>query len=227
VLRIPAGHKNRLMGNYAQLTKPKPRPAFAQHKVKKGERFSAIARRYGLSSSTIAKTNRIKLTTYPKPGTLLLIPVKGAAEEAAAAEEDQEGRSISVQPLAKSGGRKNAVARGKGDDRNNHPEMQRLQYRIKRGDSLTAIAQQHAVTIEQIKKWNPRLNGKIQTGRVLTLFGVKEAGEEKGKPEKSKGGKAPRRKSWVAADQGLKIQPARKPGRKATREVASGMRNLD
>ncbi|MBI5583641.1 MAG: transglycosylase SLT domain-containing protein, partial [Deltaproteobacteria bacterium] len=49
-LRIPAGVKNRLLENYAQLTKPKPRPIFAHHKVKKGESFSTIARRYGLAA---------------------------------------------------------------------------------------------------------------------------------------------------------------------------------
>ncbi|MBI5585133.1 MAG: LysM peptidoglycan-binding domain-containing protein, partial [Deltaproteobacteria bacterium] len=221
----PAGVKNRLLENYAQLTKPKPRPIFAHHKVKKGESFSTIARRYGLAAATIAHIHRVKLTAYPKPGTLLLIPAKGSLEETAALEEDQDGRNLSAQNQ-RPAGRKNSLSRSKNDDREHQPEMQRLQYRVKKGDSLTAIAQQYAITIEQIKKWNPRLNGKIQAGKVLTLYGVKEAVEEKGKPEKNKG-KSPRRKSWIAADQGLKIQPAKKPGRKPTRDVASGMKNLD
>jgi membrane-bound lytic murein transglycosylase D len=224
-LRLPAGTKNRLMENYAQLTKPKPRPVFAHHKVKKGERLATIARRYGLSAATVAHINRIKLTAYPKAGTLLLIPAKGSVEEALAVNDEPEVRNISA-PSTKSVGRKPAVARGKPEEREQQPELPRLQYRIKKGDSLTAIAHQYAVSIEQIKKWNPRLNGKIQAGSVITLYGVKE-GEEKIKSEKGKGNKTPRRKSWIAAEQGLKIQPIKKPGRKPTREVASGIRNLD
>ena len=69
------------MENYAQLTKPKPRVVYAHHKVKKGERFAAIARKYGVKAATIARVNRVKLTAYPAAGTLLLIPQKGLAEE--------------------------------------------------------------------------------------------------------------------------------------------------
>jgi membrane-bound lytic murein transglycosylase D len=226
LLRIPAGSKNRLLENYAQLIKPKPRPVYAQHKVKKGELFTSIARRYGLSAGTIAKINRIKLTAYPKPGTLLMIPAKGSLEEISAQEEGPEVRNVSAK-VQRPAGRHDARARVKPEDREQQPEVQRLQYRIKKGDSLTAIAQQHVVTIEQIRKWNPRLNGKIQVGRTLTLYGAKEAGEEKVKTEKGKGNKSPRRKSWIAAEQGLKVPPPKRTGRQATREVASGFRNLD
>lgn len=226
-LRLPSGSKGRLMENYAQLIQPKPRIVYAQHKVKKGERFSTIARRYGVSSRTIAKVNRVRLVTYPTPGTLLLIPQRNGHDEPAD-EEREKKNGLSKRQVKRSPERKTVVLRDKGEDKENQRETHRLRYRVRKGDSLSSIAQQHDVTIEQIKKWNPRLTDRIQAGRTVTLFVTKDSGgEEKVRTEKVRGSKSSRPRTWMAAEQGEKIQPSRKSGRKPTREVASGLRNLD
>ncbi len=59
-LRIPEGTKEKLLDNYAQLIKPKPVVVYAEHRVKKGERLTSIAKRYGVKAGVIARANRIK-----------------------------------------------------------------------------------------------------------------------------------------------------------------------
>ena len=225
LLRLPPGTKDRLMENYAQLIKPKPRTLYAHHKVRKGEPFSTIARRYGVKAEMIAKINRIKLTAFPKPGTLLLIPQKGSAEELPELVLDRE--SIPEFQAKRSAPRRGSILKAKAEDKNPEREAQRLRYKIRKGDSLASIAQHHEVTIDQIKKWNPRVNGKIQTGRTVDLFVSKDTRDEKNKPEKTKGNKSLLRKSELTTGQGVKNHPSNKSGRKPSRTVASGPRTLD
>lgn len=43
-------------------------------------------------------------------------------------------------------------------------------YRVKLGDTLSAIARKHNVTVQQIKKWNGLNSDKIREGQRLTLY---------------------------------------------------------
>lgn len=49
--------------------------------------------------------------------------------------------------------------------------IQRLRYRVRRGDSLSRIAQRFRVTVRQLQKWNGIKKGAyLQPGQVLTLY---------------------------------------------------------
>ena len=51
----------------------------------------------------------------------------------------------------------------------NQYSRQRLRYRVRRGDSLYAIAQRFQVSVDDLKRWN-RVGRYIQPGERLTLF---------------------------------------------------------
>jgi len=226
-LRIPPGSKERLMENYAQLIKPKPRVVYAHHQVKKGERFAAIARKYGVKATTIARVNRVKLTAYPAAGTLLLIPQKGLAEEIP--EGDFEGNtrggsSLKAKRALNSGTAKRSDRLGNKDQT---AGRQPLRYRVKKGDTLMSIAQSFEITVDQIRKWNPQESKRMHAGRTLTLFVSKVSGEEKSKQENGKKIKNPQRKSLVRADQSLKTPSLKKYPGKRTRTLAKGPKNSE
>jgi peptidoglycan lytic transglycosylase D len=221
-LRIPLGSKERLMDNYAQLTRPKPRAVYAHHKVRKGERFSAIARKYGVKAATIARVNRVKLTAYPTAGTLLLIPQKGLAEEIPEGDfegDKGDGSSLKATRLANS---KTAKQADRQENKDQTADREPLRYRLKKGDTLSSIAQAYEITVDQIKKWNPRESKRMQAGRTLNLYVSKVTGEEKSKPEIGKKIRSPQRKSLVRADQSIKTPAPKKYPGKRTRTLAKG-----
>jgi membrane-bound lytic murein transglycosylase D len=226
-LRIPPGSKERLMGNYAQLIEPKPRVVYAHHKVKKGERFAAIARKYGVKAATIARVNRVRLTAYPAAGTLLLIPQKGLVEEIPEGDFEGDNGGGSSLTAKRSPNAKTAKRSDRVGNKDQSAGLQPLRYRVKRGDTLVSIAQTFEITVGQIRKWNPKESKKIQAGKTLNLFVSRVSGEEKSKSETEKKIKGPQRKSLVRTDLTIKPPSIKKQDRKGIRTVAKGPRDLD
>jgi peptidoglycan lytic transglycosylase D len=189
-LRIPDGTKEKLTENYAQLIKPKPVVAYAEHRVKKGERLTSIAKRYGVKASLIARINRIKVKGRLNPGLVLLIPQKGIPQEATTEIEslDRENhieKTASQQASRSVPEKKVSLKTKNGNDKEDH--LRRIHYKVKKGDSLFSIAEKFDVEISMIKKWNPKGGKKIQAGNTLTLFVLKgdsdrEEKKETGKP---------------------------------------------
>ena len=173
-IRIPKGAKEKLLENYAQLIKPKPRVIYAEHRVKKGERLASISKRYGVKASVIARANRIKAGSPLNAGLVLLIPKKTGAhgfpsDLESIDQEKLDEKIVSNRASRNSRGGKSFVAAHKGNEKNASPL--RLRYQIKKGDSLASIAEKFDVEISMIKKWNNAKGGpKIQQGKTLTLF---------------------------------------------------------
>ena len=73
-VKIPAGRSGMYAENMSKLPAAK-RIAFLQHKVKRGESVSRIAKRYGTGVQPIQHLNNLKGTRL-KPGTVIMIPVR-------------------------------------------------------------------------------------------------------------------------------------------------------
>lgn len=74
-IKIPAGRAEMFRENMTKLP-PAKRIAFVQHKVKRGETLSKIAKKYGVQSGSIIYLNNISSAKKLKPGTMLMIPVR-------------------------------------------------------------------------------------------------------------------------------------------------------
>jgi len=197
-LRIPEGTKEKLMENYAQLIKPKPVATYAEHRVKKGERLASIAKRYGVKASLISRVNRLKGSGRLNPGLVLLIPQKGGGQGSLSEIEliDHENQFEKISSLRASRSnrvKKSSLSAGKGKEKESH--IQRIRYKVKKGDSLTSIAEKFDVEISMIKKWNPMGSNKIKAGSSLTLFVLKGDSERDRKNGNGKSGKSNHRKS--------------------------------
>ncbi|MEW6188217.1 MAG: LysM peptidoglycan-binding domain-containing protein [Thermodesulfobacteriota bacterium] len=171
-LRIPEGTRGKLLENYAQLFKSKPKIIYAEHRVKKGERLASISRRYGVQSGTIARVNRISVKRRLTPGLVLLIPKKTGGH-GSFSEQDLIDESA-----AENGNRakaKQSSARKNAEGNKNHilkkDQAISVRYKIKKGDSLARIAEKFDIDSSLIKQWNPTKGGlKIQPGKALTLY---------------------------------------------------------
>ncbi len=198
-LRIPEGTKEKLLDNYAQLIKPKHVIAYAEHRVKKGERLSSIAKRYGVKPSVIARVNKIKTGRRLNTGLVLLIPKKTGSQGSLAELEpiDHDSpirRTASFQSPRNRHGKKSSLIAKKGEEKNGR--LLRLRYKIKKGDSLASIADKFNVEVSMIKKWNDSRGGtKIQKGKILTLFVSKNTPEWEGNRENRKSGKSSLKKT--------------------------------
>lgn len=198
-LRIPIGTKDRVMEQYAELTKPKPVITYAEHKVRKGERLAAIARRYGVQAGLIARTNRLNGHRSLNPGLVLLIPQKGFHPASFSMDADEEDlrpkgseKGSPNRPSLKTTAQKYSPAlSGKGKD--TEGALSRIRYKVKKGDTLAAIAERFDVGVPLLKKWNPKSGDKILAGTTLNLFVDKSPTEKNGH-----------------SDQGRVIRPQRK-----------------
>ena len=206
-LRIPSGTKEKLMDNYAQLIKPKPVVTYAEHRVKKGERLTSIAKRYGVKAALLARVNRIKGKGRLNAGLVLLIPQKGNPQGAPSEIEsiDQENHlEKTVSQRASRSTREKKVSSNDNNGNEKEDRVHRVRYRVKKGDSLFSIAEKFDVEISMIKKWNPKGGKKILAGRTLTLFVLKGNFEREGKKENGKPGRLNQKK--FKAEGGGKIR---------------------
>ncbi len=109
------------------------------HTVKSGESFWTISRHYGVKTSSLAKWNGMAPIDTLKIGQKLVIWQKASAQRVSLF-----GRSP------------------------NH-KMHALRYTVRKGDSLSHIANKFNIRVADIKKWN-KLGKYLQPGQKLKLY---------------------------------------------------------
>jgi membrane-bound lytic murein transglycosylase D len=138
-LRIPAGKKEQFLTNFAA-TPPEQKIKWERHEVKKGETLSQLAKQYGTSSDAIRDINGLKKNRIT-PGKHLLIPV------------DLDGKAQDMSYLTPGQASK----------------QHQILYRVKRGETLTKIAQKHNVSVEEIREWNKGMARSLRAGQKIKL----------------------------------------------------------
>ncbi len=134
------------------------------HKVRKGETISKIARKYGVSESSVRKWNK-KRNDNLQIGERLVIYKKGTApvqkKEPAASKPtekvlqvDSNQRDSSQVVVAQPSQKEESVL---------------IKYEVRKGDTLSEIAQKHGVSVQDLKRWNGLKNNNIRIGQVLIV----------------------------------------------------------
>jgi membrane-bound lytic murein transglycosylase D len=138
-LRIPAGKKAAFLANFAT-TPAEQKIKWERHEVKKGETLSQLAKQYSTSPEAIRDINGLKKNRIT-PGKHLLIPV------------DLNGKTQDMSYLAPGQAAK----------------QQQILYRVRRGETLTKIAQKHNVTVAEIRDWNKGIGKSLRSGQKIKL----------------------------------------------------------
>ena len=137
------------------------RVAFRAHTVSRGQTLSSIARSYGTRTADIAEANGLSPGKKLARGQELIIPVspRQPAPETRVAQAQPQAPDPAVTVTAET-----ATA----------PEPDggkvRISYRVKSGDTLSAIARTFKTTIGALQSWNGLSGSRIAAGHTLTIY---------------------------------------------------------
>jgi membrane-bound lytic murein transglycosylase D len=142
-LVVPVEHSTVFRQNMATLPESQ-RTRLVRHQVRSGETLSEIARHYDTTTNALISSNQLS-STLIRSGQHLLVP---------------EGNQDDAQYAALN--RKIQAANG---------ARSKQTYKVRRGDSLWAIANRHHVTVTQVSNWN-KLDAAtpIKPGQQLVIY---------------------------------------------------------
>ncbi len=128
-LRIPAGRRDEFLEALDRIP-PAQRLPWTRHHVRKGETPASIARRYGADLVAVLEMNGLRKRQVVKPGGILLIPPSPTRGVTAPPDETRRAaRSLPRTPNT-------------------------ARYTVKTGDTLGGIARTHAVSPDDLRRWN-------------------------------------------------------------------------
>jgi membrane-bound lytic murein transglycosylase D len=120
------------------------------HTVRKGETLSGIARRYGVSQAQLKRWNGLK-SSQVRAGQRLKVggsTSRTVVADASAAERRQH---------AKGGGSREAGA------------VKARTHKVRKGETLSAIAAKYGVTVDSIRQANGMSSSKVMAGKTLKI----------------------------------------------------------
>jgi membrane-bound lytic murein transglycosylase D len=209
-LRVPSGAARSFEARFAQLP-PEKRLNWARHHVRSGDTLTEIAHRYGSSVAGIMASNGLSSPHRIGVGWTLLVPrgdSAGALAPAAAAASASRSTSATRTYRVRSGDTLAAIARHHGTsidevvrlngikNANRIRPGQRLliegraparasasgRYTVRSGDTLSAIAKKHGVSVGELREWNglpargyihPGQELRIHAGSARTTYAVR------------------------------------------------------
>ncbi len=156
-LRIPYGKSEEFSKNYASIPEDEKR-SWQSYKVRKGDTFARIGKKFGVTGGMIAEANRIPIKKRLSVGQEIVIPVPPRKSGVFASKSNDESLT------SKSKTKKltvNANMQGKS----------KILYRIRKGDTLGHIAQLFDVRASDLRVWNDLSYGsKLFTNETLYVW---------------------------------------------------------
>jgi membrane-bound lytic murein transglycosylase D len=133
---------------------PEKRVTFRTHVVARGQTLASLGKLYGTSAAAIADANGLVAAKRLARGAELIIPI--------------DPRSAPVR-------RATAVVRtadapGASRARPADESARRITYKVRRGDTLAAIATKFRTSIQQLRTWNQLHGTRLAAGETLTLY---------------------------------------------------------
>jgi membrane-bound lytic murein transglycosylase D len=175
-LKVPAGTAELVRARLAQ-TSDSEQVALNWHIVKKGESLVTISRKLNVRAADLAEANYLTTKSRVRPGQKLIVPREPTTLLAARSDRPVPA-PVAVAPpqVAESRDAVPASAIVSAAPTRQSSETTRLVYRVKRGDTLTSIAELFNTTVSALKSWNARVKGNhIGVGDRLVIFATQLA----------------------------------------------------
>ena len=195
-LRIPAGTKGLLTGYFEKNPSQFAGGLFIEHRVKKGETLSYLAKKYGVPLSVIMETNALTRKHFLRIGQRLMIPSQGGSSGRTRLSDSEKknvtfytvkrGETLSqiasmfgtnTKQLQKLNGLKNPNRIKKGQRLRVRPtDTQQgevfTQHKVKRGETLSSIATRYGVSVAVLMEANHLTNKhRLIAGKHLLIPG--------------------------------------------------------
>ena len=158
-MKVPVGTAGRLTARLAEAS-PAEFTALKWYTAKRGDTLLTISRKFHVSRAELADANNLRVRSAVRPGQDLIIPRAPAALLAARTSRTAPG-AVASRSLAPS-----ADAPAQTEPK----PLTRITYRVKRGDTLSAIAELFDTTVAKIKSWNRLQTNTIAPGARLKIF---------------------------------------------------------
>ncbi len=136
--------------------------ALQWHTVRKGETLQSVANKLKVRRADLAEANFLSARAKVKPGQRLVIP-RAPATLLAAQTDRPEPVVTKARPAADATLASAPTARPSG-------ELNRITYRVKRGDTLSSIARVFRTTVASLRSWNKLKSDRLQPGDRLTVY---------------------------------------------------------
>jgi peptidoglycan lytic transglycosylase D len=166
-LKVPPGTAESVKQGLAQ-TNDAERVALNWHTVKKGESLITISRKLNVRAADLAEANYLTMKSRVTTGQKLIVPREPTTLLAA-----RTDRLVPAWPpqVADARDAVPASAIASPAPPRQSSETTRVVYRVKRGDTLTSIAELFNTTVSALKSWNARVKGNhIGVGDRLVIF---------------------------------------------------------
>ena len=169
-LKIPPGTAERFRTQFAALPES-AKQNWIVHTVRRRESLSSIARRYGVNTSTLIAANNLASAKSIRRGMVLRVPVPKPSAAYASVGSPLEGvgprRRVSVDRAQI----EKALAEGERRAAVEPRDRTRVVYQVKKGDTLSEIAERYGVRQADIRNWNSlSYRRPIMTGQKLKLY---------------------------------------------------------
>ncbi len=148
-LRIPKGKKEIFTTNYNSLPKDEKRK-FTVHRVRRGETLNKIAKRYRVPLNILYSFNPKVKPRSLRVGQVILIPDITSRQDYA--------------KVASNRIEKNKNSKYFTSNRN------KIVYRVRKGDTLSTIAERYNVSVSSLKRWNNLKGNLIREGQRIIIF---------------------------------------------------------
>jgi membrane-bound lytic murein transglycosylase D len=158
-MKVPVGTAGRLTARLAEAS-PAEFTALKWYTAKRGDTLLTISRKFHVSRAELAEANNLRVRSAVRPGQDLIIPRAPAALLAARTSRTAPG-AVASRSLAPS-----ADAPAQTEPK----QLTQITYRVKRGDTLSAIAELFDTTVAKIKSWNRLQTNTIAPGARLKIF---------------------------------------------------------
>lgn len=150
-LRIPDATAPHFKRQYAALPaaeRPHKQPSlYATHTVRRGQSLAAIAHRYGTSVNTLKRLNRIRRTSHIGVGQRLRVPSRNGSVQLAVASQPTPTPKKTLKAEKK-------AMSPKATSKTPPSNTKLTTHTVRRGQTLTAIAQRYRTTVPTLKKLN-------------------------------------------------------------------------
>ena len=158
-LKVPIGTAGIVEAKLADAP-PADLAALKYYTVKRGDTLPLIARKLHVNKADLAEANYLSATARVAAGQKLMVPHE--ATVLMAARTDRPAPATEARRTVAEAGQ---LADGTATNR------VKVNYEVKRGDTLASIARQHKTTVASLKSWNPKLsNDRLTAGEHLTLY---------------------------------------------------------
>ena len=161
-IKVPVGTAGQLNARLADAS-PADFTALKWYTAKKGETLLTVARRFGVSRADVAEANNLSVKSRLRPGQELMIP-RAPSTILAARTERTAPSAVASRAIAE-------PAESPSPDEPRH--LSQVTYRVKKGDTLSSIAELFDTTVAKIKSWNRLSSNTIAAGVRLKIFAAR------------------------------------------------------